>query len=330
MLVPVLFIILGFALLVKGADSLVDGASNIAKKFHIPEIIIGLTIVSIGTSMPELVVSVTSALKGCSDMAMGNVIGSNVCNLLLILGLSTVIKPIKFQKETKFVEIPLNLAFTVLFMILCNSGLDVSKYDAVILMGLFALFIIYTILMAKEGEKNEKDNVVDSIENKGENNAEKSKNNKRIVDILKNILFIIIGVVALKFGGDLTVDNAVIIAKHFNLSEQVISLTILAVGTSLPELVTSVMAAIKGNSDIAIGNIIGSNIFNMLLIIGVASIINPIIYNVAYNMDLIVLMVATVVLFLFTVIPPKNEMNRLNGLIYLLMYGGYIAMLFNV
>lgn len=360
MLVPVLFILLGFALLIKGADFLVDGASNIAKKFHIPEIIIGLTIVSIGTSMPELVVSVTSALKGSSDMAIGNVIGSNVCNLLLILGLSAFIKPVKFQKETKFVEIPLCLAFTVLFMVLCNAGNGISKIDAIILLVLFTLFIIYTIIMGKKGEKLAKENVVETIENKEENIADESKinkenndikdnkenndikdnkndkdnndnkNNKGIVDILKNILFIIIGVVALKFGGNLTVDNAVIIAKYFNLSEQVISLTILAIGTSLPELVTSVLAAIKGSSDIAIGNIIGSNIFNMLLIIGTSALINPIIYNMAYNMDFIALIIATFALFLFTFIPPKNVMTRTNGLIYLLMYGGYITMLFNV
>lgn len=362
MLVPALLIVLGFALLIKGADFLVDGASNVAKKFHIPEIIIGLTIVSIGTSMPELFVSVTSALKGCSDMAVGNVIGSNVCNLLLILGLSTVIKSIKFQKETKYVEIPLCLAFTILFMVLCNSGNDISRVDAIVLLVLFALFIFYTILMGIKGEASEnehscngeksKNEIIDNNEKIIKNEAtdkseeiakkevinsneeidekQKEKSNSNLIFILKNILFIIIGVIALKIGGDLTVDNAIIIAKHFNLSEQVISLTILAVGTSLPELVTSVLAAIKGNSDIAIGNIIGSNIFNMLLIIGVASLINPIVYNVIYNMDLIVLLVATVVLFLFTMIPPKNEMNRLNGLIYLLMYGGYLAMLFNV
>ena len=318
MLIPVLLIILGFALLIKGADFLVDGASNVAKRFHIPEIIIGLTIVSIGTSMPELVVSTTSALKGCSDMAIGNVIGSNACNLMLILGLASVIRSIKVQNSTKKIDIPLAIAFSVLFMVLCNAGNDISRLDSIILLVLFALFITYTIVMAKQSGNSDEE----------EETEIKEGTNKKLT-ILKDIFFIIAGIIALKFGGDLTVDNAVFIAKHFNLSEQIIGLTILAVGTSLPELVTSVVAAIKGNSDIAIGNIVGSNIFNMLFIIGVASLISPITYNPAYNMDLLCVIIATVTLLIFTLTPPKNEMNRINGLIYLLMYGGYIALLFN-
>ena len=318
MLIPVLLIILGFALLIKGADFLVDGASNVAKRFHIPEIIIGLTIVSIGTSMPELVVSTTSALKGCSDMAIGNVIGSNACNLMLILGLASVIRSIKVQNSTKKIDIPLAIAFSVLFMVLCNAGNDISRLDSIILLVLFALFITYTIVMAKQSGNSDEEEETEIKEGK----------NKKLT-ILKDIFFIIAGIIALKFGGDLTVDNAVFIAKHFNLSEQIIGLTILAVGTSLPELVTSVVAAIKGNSDIAIGNIVGSNIFNMLFIIGVASLISPITYNPAYNMDLLCVIIATVTLLIFTLTPPKNEMNRINGLIYLLMYGGYIALLFN-
>lgn len=321
MIVSVVLIILGFALLIKGADFLVDGASSVAKKFHIPEIIIGLTVVSIGTSMPELVVSVTSAMEGYSDMAIGNVLGSNVCNMLLILGLSSIIRTIKFQKETRHIEIPFCLAFTILFMLLCNSGNMITRYEAVVLIGLFALFIIYTILLSSKDSNNEELN--------SENETEETtpKNNDSII---KNIFKIILGVVALKIGGDLCVDNAVVIANYFNISEKIISLTILAVGTSLPELVTSVMAAIKGNSDIAIGNIIGSNIFNMLLIIGVASLINPITYNTMYNIDMLVSIIATVVLAIFPMVKPKNEMSRGNGIVYLLMYIGYLAILFNV
>lgn len=319
MLLAGVLIILGFALLIKGADFLVDGASKIAKKFHIPEIIIGLTIVSIGTSMPELFVSVTSALEGHSDMAIGNVIGSNVCNLLLILGLSTIIKPVKFQRETRLIEIPMCLAVTIIFMILCNTREGISKFEAIILLALFVIFIIYTIFMGIKGEK---------FDSKGED--QKSVIEYDNISILKNVIYIILGVIGLKFGGDLTVDNAVIIAKHFNISEQIISLTILAIGTSLPELVTSVTAAIKGNSDIAIGNIIGSNIFNMLLIIGTASFINPILYNTAYNIEMIILILGTILLSLFPIIPPKNEMNRSNGIIYLISYVIYLIVLFNV
>lgn len=312
MLLYIILIIVGFALLIVGADFLVDGASGIAKKFHIPEIIIGLTIVSIGTSMPELFVSITSAIDGYSDMALGNVIGSNLCNLLLILGLSSLIKPVDFQEETRKYEIPMCLLFTIILMIFSNTSGGISRIEAVILLVLFVLFIAYTIYMGKKKSK-EDSKVVE----------EKNKNKT-----IKNIILIILGIVGLKFGGDFVVNNAVNIAKMFNISEKVISLTILAIGTSLPELVTSVIAAIKGNSDIAIGNIIGSNIFNILLILGVSSVIKPITFNSSYNMDLSILCISTVILALFPIIPPKNKMSRVNGLIYVLMYGAYMTMLF--
>ena len=312
MLLYIILIIVGFALLIVGADFLVDGASGIAKKFHIPEIIIGLTIVSIGTSMPELFVSITSAIDGYSDMALGNVIGSNLCNLLLILGLSSLIKPVDFQEETRKYEIPMCLLFTIILMIFSNTSGGISRIEAVILLVLFVLFIEYTIYMGKKKSK-EDSKVVE----------EKNKNKT-----IKNIILIILGIVGLKFGGDFVVNNAVNIAKMFNISEKVISLTILAIGTSLPELVTSVTAAIKGNSDIAIGNIIGSNIFNILLILGVSSVIKPITFNSSYNMDLSILCISTVILALFPIIPPKNKMSRVNGLIYVLMYGAYMTMLF--
>lgn len=278
MWLAIFLILVGFALLIKGADFLVEGASSIAKKFHIPEIIIGLTIVSIGTSMPEMFVSLTSSIEGYSDMAMGNVIGSNVCNLLLILGLSTVIRPVKFQKETRLIEIPMCLAITIIFLVLCNIEGGISRADGIILLICFALFIGYTIFMGIKGEKFDKE----------DEEKEKNEDSKEI-SLLKSIIYVILGIVGLKFGGDFTVNNAVIIAKMFGISEQIISLTILAIGTSLPELVTSVTAAIKGNSDIAIGNIIGSNIFNMLFIIGVTSVINPITYNISYNLDMTIL-----------------------------------------
>lgn len=313
MLLSVFLIIIGFIFLIASADLLVDGSSGIAKKFHIPEIIIGLTIVSIGTSMPELFVSITSALEGHSDMSLGNIIGSNLSNLLLILGLSAIIKHVVFQKETRLYEIPMCLLFTITFMIFCNTNDGISRIEGIVLLLLFCVFLGYTIFMGiKESKTNlEKDD------------AKEEKNNS----IVKNIILVILGVIGLKVGGDLTVDNAVNVANYFNISEKIISLTILAVGTSLPELVTSVTAAIKGNSDIAIGNIIGSNIFNILLIIGVASIIKPITYNVTYNFDISILIVATVILALFPFIPPKDKMSRANGIIYFLMYIAYLAIL---
>ena len=320
MFISIGLIVIGFILLIKGADFLVDGASNIAKKFHIPEIIIGLTVISIGTSMPELFVSITSAIDGFPDMAMGNVIGSNIANLFLILGLSATIKAIPFKRETRLIEIPICFFVSVIFFIICVIGQDVSRIDAGILIFLFIAFIIYTIVMAKKGEEFDKEENEEEIKQEEDNDGKWST--------LKDICAIILGIVALKFGGDLAVDNAVKVATILGLSEKIISVTILAIGTSLPELVTSVSAAAKGKSDIAIGNIIGSNIFNMLLIIGVSAAIKPIIYNVSYNKDLIILLAGTLVLALFPLIPPKNKMSRMNGIVYVLMYAGYMASLF--
>ena len=255
MLISVLLIILGFILLIKGADFLVDGASSLARKFNIPDIIIGLTIVSIGTSMPELFVSSTSTINGSSDMAIGNIIGSNLCNLLMILGISTIIKPVKFQKETRLIEIPTCLIITIIFAIFCNTSGTISRIEAIVLIFLFVLFIIYTIIMAKKGNSFDGNTVIEI------------QTDDKPLSLKKSIILIVLGIVGLKVGGDFTVENATNLARMFSISEKIIGLTILAIGTSLPELVTSVTAAIKGNSDIAIGNIIGSNIFNILLII---------------------------------------------------------------
>lgn len=318
MIENILLIIAGFFLLIKGADILVEGSCFVAKKFHIPEIIVGLTIVSIGTSMPELMVSMTSAINGHSDVAMGNVIGSNLTNLLLILGLSTVISAVEFKKETKFIEIPMTLGIIfTLFLLGNNGGIDkyVTRPEGVILIILFVCFLAYTIIMAKYG-------------NDFEQNEIKKDDIEKPLGILKSIIFIIGGIVALKFGGDFVVDSACEIAKVFGISEKIISLTIIAIGTSLPELITSVTAALKGDSDIAIGNILGSNIFNFLLIVGVSAIISPVKYSVEYNIDMMILFAVTTILMLFPYIGKKNQMTRSNGILYLLCYAGYMASLF--
>ena len=317
MIESAILIIIGFVLLIKGADYLVNGAVGIAKKFNIPEMIIGLTIVSIGTSMPELIVSITSAIEGFSDMAIGNVVGSNVANLLLILGIAAILRPLALKKETRYIDTPLCFFVSIIFYLICNIGQDVTRTDGLILIVLFVLFIIYTIVMAIKGKE---------LNNSEEDEQTNSK--ETIRSTLRSVLNIVIGIVALKFGGDLAVNNAVKVAEWFGLSEKIISVTILAVGTSLPELVTTVSAAIKKESDIAIGNILGSNIFNMLLIIGVSSLIKPITYNLSYNIDMYIAMIAAFVLFLFAYIPPKNQMSRMNGIVYLLIYIIYMVTLF--
>lgn len=318
MTLEIIWIIVGFVLLIKGADFLVDGASNVAKKFHIPEIIIGLTIVSIGTSMPELFVSITSAIEGYPDMAVGNVIGSNLCNLLLILGLSSMIQAIEFKKETRLIEIPMTLAVTLVLFVICNVGANITRIEGMILVVLFILFIGYTIYMGKKGESFEKKDTLVEVQTEEK------------ISIIKSILWILLGIVGLKIGGDLTVNHSVTIAKTLGISEKVISLTIIAIGTSLPELVTSVTAAFKGNSDIAIGNILGSNIFNILLILGVSAIITPIAYAISYNNQILVLIVGTMLLALFPFIGAKNKMTRSNGFAYLIIYTIYMVGLFIV
>ena len=323
MLTSALLIIVGFILLIKGADFLVYGASSVAKKFHIPEIIIGLTIVSIGTSLPELFVSLASELNGSSDMVIGNVIGSNLNNLLLILGLSTTIRPVKFQRETRLIENPICIIITAIFIMFCNTSGEISKSEAFILIIVFIFFIIYTIIMSKKGEQFDKEDTTIK-----EDTTTDAQTEIQHFSIVKSLLAIFLGAIALKIGGDLTVKNATSIARMINISEKIISLTILAIGTSLPELVTGITATIRGSSDIAIGNIIGSNIFNILLIIGISGLISPITYNFTYNTQIGVLLFATILLSLFSVIPPKNEMSRLNGVLYLIIYIIYTVFLF--
>ncbi len=315
MILEVFLIIIGFFLLIKGADYLVEGASKIAKKFYIPEIIIGLTIVSMGTSMPELFVSNTSALEGYSDIAIGNVLGSNICNLLLILGVSAIIRQIEFKKETRVIEIPAMLAITVIFSIFCNSNKIVDRVEASILIVMFIVFLCYTIWISVK-EKNIKNSSIKENSGQAEN-----------INSMRNIVFVILGIIALKFGGDLVVENVKKVALLLNISEKIISVTIVALGTSLPELVTSVMAQVRGDSDIAVGNIIGSNIYNILFIVGVSGAITPISYSISYNFEIIILIISTILLGIFPMITPKGKMTKSNGFIYLFMYILYMIII---
>lgn len=310
MIKSIILIVVGFLILINGADLLVDGASNLAKKLHIPQIIIGLTIVSIGTSTPELFVSLTSIGAGYEDISLGNVIGSNICNLLLILGLSSIVKPLHFKKATKLIEIPINLFITILLFIFCNYKLNLSRVEGVILIIMFVLFITYTVLISKAS-------II----------KQAKKDNTKTIKPIPNLLLIIISIAALKFGADVTIRNCIVLAHVFNISEKIIGLTIVAIGTSLPELVTSIAASAKNNSDIAIGNIIGSNIFNILLILGLTSTINPFIYNSSYNIQLIFLIIASILILLFAYIGKKNTMTRKKGIIYLILYVFYLAIL---
>lgn len=319
MFLNIILVIIGFILLIKGADFLVDGASEIAKKFHIPEIVIGLTIVAIGTSMPELVVSVTSALEGHSDIAIGNIVGSNIANMFLILGVCAIIKTLIFKKETRLFEIPFTIFTTILLFFLCINGTGeqlniITRPEGIILLILCILFIIYNLIMAKKGEEFDKENSIIEI----------TTNEKKTSPAWESIFGIIIGIVALKLGGDLVVENSVEIAQILGISEKLISLTIVAFSTSLPELITSIAATRKGETDMAIGNILGSQIFNIVLIIGVSAILTPITYSKSYDSNIILLIVGSILLGLFPFIGKKNEMTRSNGLIFVLTYIIYL------
>lgn len=311
----IILIIIGFALLIKGADLLVVGASKIAKKFNIPEIIIGLTVVAIGTSLPELVVSTTSALTGHSDIALGNVVGSNIANLFLILGVCSIIRPLKFKKETIRIENPFVIAITGLLFFVClnNDGTQITRLEGGILLLLCIIFILYNIIMAKRGEKTEDGEEI-----------QQDPEEPSSIDMYKSILFIVLGIIGLKYGGDFVVDNAVVIAQAIGISEKLISLTIVAISTSLPELITSVTATIKGETDLAIGNIVGSQTFNILLILGVSSLLTPIGYAPSYNKDLVLLLAGSTVFALFPFIGEKNKMTRENGILFTIVYIVYM------
>lgn len=316
----IIMIVLGFVLLVVGADFLVKGASNIAKKFHIPEMLIGLTIVALGTSMPELIITINSATSGANDLIIGNAIGSNLCNLLLILGLMCVIRPVEIDKEAVKVHIP--MAFISAVTILCLSlGIFstpnvIDRRDGIILTIMFVLYFSYPIFAEiKDVKKAYKENL----------KSDKFKD----IKISLSILFIVLGIVLLKYGGDFVVDYATNIAMELNVPESVIGLTIIAIGTAIPELVTSIVAVIKKDTDLAVGNLVGSCVLNLFLILGVGAIITPLNFSQDFNNNLIYLIISTFVIWCFNFVGKKHILTREKGVILLLMFGFYIVRLFS-
>ena len=309
LLTQVLLLVVGFVLLVKGADWFVEGAASIADKFGIPQIVIGLTIVAMGTSAPEAAVSISAALKGSAEITIGNVLGSNILNILIILGLTSVIRTIFVQRTTIHYEIPMVIGITVLLAVMGLQNHVVSRLEGVILVGCMVIYMMYLLRLAKRG----------SIDNEElDEFAEKRS-------MAKLIFLVIIGVAAIVWGSDIAVNAATAIARIFGMSERFIGLTIVALGTSLPELVTSVTAALKGNCDIAVGNIVGSNLFNIMFVVGITAIITPVVYAPAFKIDSAVAIGAAVLLWLCVL--RKQTLNRLHGIIMLLCYGGYFAYL---
>ncbi len=297
-----LLLIVGFVLLVKGADFFVSGASSVAKALKVPSVIIGLTIVAMGTSAPETAVSITASLGGNNGISLGNIIGSNIFNLLMVIGISAVIIPFNSDKEILKRDMLWNIAITVLLLVLIFDG-SLSRLDGVILLAGIAAYLTVVVRSA--------------LKNRVEDNSDEK------VSVPKAVVFILGGLAAIVFGGDLVVDNASLIAKSLGMSDTLVGLTIVAIGTSLPELVTSIVAAKKGDSGLALGNAVGSCIFNILFILGIASAIAPMTADYEIIADVCILIFVSIVTYIFA--RSKERVSRLEGLLCVLIYGTYSA-----
>lgn len=311
-------LLLGFGVLIKGADFLVDGASSLAKKMNVSNLAIGLTVVAFGTSTPELIVSLLSAINGKADASFGNVIGSNNFNLLFILGIAGLIYPLVVQRSTIKYEVPLSiLAAAVLYVLVNDSMLwgsaenTLSRMDSIILLGFFGLFMFYITRTMK-------------------NNSDLDQSEVKIYKTWIAIAMALAGLAMLIGGGKLVVDNAILIAQHFGMSEKLIGLTILAAGTSLPELVTSCIAAYKKNTDIAIGNVIGSNIFNIFFILGITGTVHPLNYSIAMNFDVYILLGGSVALMIFMFTINTRKLDRWEAFLLLIGYITYTTYLIGI
>lgn len=316
MLLSVLIIVIGFILLIKGADWLVTGSSALAKKHNVSDLVIGLTIVAFGTSTPELVVNSVASFQQHSDIVFGNILGSNIVNLFFILGIAGLIYPITVHSNTVWKEIPISVLAVIVLLLLSNgfimTGTNVlSRIDGAILLAFFAGFLYYIFIQMK----------TDRLD-LGEENLKHMTN-------LKIWVLIIIGLAGLVAGGKLVVDHSIKIATLLGVSEKIIGLTIVAIGTSLPELMTSVVAALKKNSDIAIGNVIGSNIFNIFFILGVSSMINPVQFNPAFNTEMYLIAGGTLVLFIAMFTGRRKKLDRWEGAVLVGIYLLYIGWLIN-
>jgi len=308
MIIQLALLAVGFVLLVKGADWFVDGAASIAAKLGIPQLVIGLTIVALGTSAPEAAVSLTAAFHGNADITIGNVVGSNILNILIILGLAAVICPMKVARLTTFVDIPVTIVITLLLLLLGYDG-TVSRLDAGILLLFFIAYLSYLFAMTKKGL------IVGESEEEG----------AKIQSVPKALLFTVVGLALIIVGSSLAVAAASAIATLLGLSERFIGLTIVALATSLPELFTSVVAAIKKNPDMAIGNIVGSNIFNILFIVGLSGLVIPVPFVSAFRFD--TLIAAAAALLLLVLALPTKRLGRVAGIIMLVGYVAYFAMI---
>lgn len=312
-----LLLIGGMVILIYGASLLVQGASSFAKMLHIPNLIIGLTVVAFGTSFPELIINIFASLDGQSDLAVGNVVGSNIINVLLVIGLAAIVKPLLVQSFTVRYEIPFSLLAMALLFVVANDSLIngtahsvLHRSDGIIFLAFFIIFIYYTFVVTTQSSLNH---------DEGHEVKEMSK--------LKSTFFMLLGMVGLYFGGEFIVNSATNLAHEWALSEKVIGILVVALGTSLPELATSVVASYRGNADMAIGNIVGSNVFNVFLVLGVSAVISPIEFNPSINLDLFIAFVSTLLLFVFVFTGKGRKIDRVEGSIFVVLYFTYVAWL---
>ena len=307
-----LLLVVGFLFLIKGADFFVEGASAVAKKLHVPALVIGMTIVAMGTSLPELSVSVTASLAGSNQLAIGNVIGSNIFNLMVVLGSCALFSALEVSDDTIKKDFPFSVACAIALMIMGLIGNSVGHIDGAILLVVFIIFLASMLKAAKKSRKDAATLAEEDVE-------------KEIVDIPTwlCIIYIVGGAVAIKFGGDWVVDSCTTLALKFGMSETLVGLTIVALGTSLPELVTSIVAAKKNELDMAIGNVVGSNIFNILLILGTAGAISPMTYLTVNAIDTLILVGFSAIVWAMCL--KKKNLNRANGIIMLLLYAVYLG-----
>lgn len=305
MIWSIVLLVVGFVLLIKGADFFVEGSSSVAKMLKVPSIIIGLTIVAMGTSLPECAVSITASMTNNNALAVSNAIGSNIFNLMVVCGFCALFNPLTVEKSTLLKEFPFSVICAILLLVCGYFGMELGRVDGLILLAVFVCFLVWMVRSALKARANASDEEYE------------------VLPVWKCIVFIVGGIIAIKFGGDFVVDGASTIAAKMGLSQNLIGLTIVACGTSLPELVTSVVAARKNELDMALGNVIGSNIFNILLVLGVASAISPIAFITENMVDIAILIAMSVIVWVFAW--TKKKLDKGEGVIMLLLYAVYLV-----
>ena len=318
----IILVIVGFVLLIKGADLLVKAASSIAKKFGLSEMLIGLTIVAIGTSLPEIFITITSSIDGHPELIVGNAIGSCICNFLLVIGITSLVRPVKFNNRILKRHLPIGIVVMVLLLFLGNTSKFEGAYTITRLQGFILIlatiaYIVYTVYEERKlKDKNLDNQIIEEVVSK-----EKSS-------IYVILLYMVLGILGLKFGSNFVVDNSISIAESLGLSEKFIGMTIVAIGTSLPEIITGIIAARKNESDLLLGNITGSNILNLCLLIGLGAVINPLVITTDFNSSILILIIITLILELIANTNKNKVLDRKYGLLLIIAYFAYIMFIY--